>query len=776
MTNWIQLRRGLRGKVGPFLEESRAAYEIFDKITSMPRLVVAIGNSEKRQFVQQACGTPTHPTDGIALRQLPSGIVADCDLHNYSELLPTNPGHPPGTHIRHALEHYPQQMKPSQIADFAQDFYWQALAPFSCVIALFARDFWGLDSIANILSAWIQRAMTNPLEAPPRLLIVCDEVKTTQHTLNRRLRTILKTTLQELPTKQTDLSSSSMNSHCRKAFESIQLLPMLDTETLRLHIDDLFTVRGLRELNFSAGHLKTLLGQAVFNFSRRPGRPFNIYHASRARNPVPEDLPDHVVNCFIASEGSDLDVISVLASALEFNAYPPGMHFFQPRRAFECFYQAAILLTEQRLAINGLTERVGELFVKMAMQRKGESSAQDHLGYLRCQISWEQCHTDKTCLVCLAQRPSFRLTCEHRLCEPCAVVCARLSSDSGRISRCPLCRTVNDRLIRLLPPTAGRRMLELRGCMQNKDAMMRFLEDLERHIGMKGFALQQHFDIVVGSDIGAYFIQTVFLEQWSLQDCAYHVHRLGEPKLDVKQSVVSFGSGLEWDLTGVKHLNTPETTLTVQNHSFYTSCKSLLVTNGSRPTDPTVHCRVLCGNDPLLSADRLLASLFYVELIQLPKFFETTERAQVCLQCRVPSGAALVALISSLRRRRARVQYGGGSLDDKSEPLVSPSALARCQKGERFTRVLTIPVQSMSSVLDIRIDGVVGPQYIGNCPYTLRKLVRDQGLDCVFGRKDHRDVAQGGRSEIVMFEAIDKLSQRLAGIIGLWATRLGAKR
>jgi len=45
-------------------------------------------------------------------------------------------------------------------------------------------------------------------------------------------------------------------------------------------------------------------------------------------------------------------------------------------------------------------------------------------------------------------------------------------------------------------------MLELRGALQDKVAVLRFLRDLERHIGMKDFALQQHFDIVLGFDIG----------------------------------------------------------------------------------------------------------------------------------------------------------------------------------------------------------------------------------------------------------------------------------
>ncbi|KAH8891478.1 hypothetical protein GQ53DRAFT_648395, partial [Thozetella sp. PMI_491] len=172
--------------------------------------------------------------------------------------------------------------------------------------------------------------------------------------------------------------------------------------------------------------------------------------------------------------------------------------------------------------------------------------------------------------------------------------------------------------------------------------------------------------------------------------------------------------------------------------------------------------------------DRLFASLFYLELTALPDFYAGPERACLRLQCRVPPGPALVDLVTGLQQRQARMYYGGDNTDYASELLVSPKALARCRRGGVFSRALTIPVRSMSSPLDVRIDGLSGPQHISNCPYELQKLVRDQGLDCVFGRKDHRDLTQEGASTFVMFEAIDRLSRALEGVISLWATRLSA--
>ncbi len=173
--------------------------------------------------------------------------------------------------------------------------------------------------------------MANPLEAPPRVLIVCDEVEETQRTLICRLRATVRETLRTSnPLRPT--SSSSTSSHYRKAFESVQLLATLDMTTLRLHAEDLFAVRELKGLAFSSEHLRTLLPQAIHDFSLNPGRSFNIYRASRLRNPIPRDLLDHANNLFLASQGSELDVISVLASALAFNAYPPGMHCASPCR------------------------------------------------------------------------------------------------------------------------------------------------------------------------------------------------------------------------------------------------------------------------------------------------------------------------------------------------------------------------------------------------------------------------------------------------------------
>lgn len=130
MANWLQLRRGLPGTDGPFLLEHQGAYEALDLTTPFPRMVVAIGASEKRTFLQNASNTPNGFEDGISLLRLGrSTIIADCDLHNINELLPIDPRAPLHGDGCHNLRNPPPAMQPSQIREFAQGIYWQALAP-----------------------------------------------------------------------------------------------------------------------------------------------------------------------------------------------------------------------------------------------------------------------------------------------------------------------------------------------------------------------------------------------------------------------------------------------------------------------------------------------------------------------------------------------------------------------------------------------------------------------------------------------------------------------
>lgn len=218
----------------------------------------------------------------------------------------------------------------------------------------------------------------------------------------------------------------------------------------------------------------------------------------------------------------------------------------------------------------------------------------------------------------------------------------------------------------------------------------------------------------------------------------------------------------------MRQYNAPDTTFIIRDQSFYNNEQASLV---DVPADISIHCQ---GVDPRPTASRLFASLFYVELMTIPSFHKGTERVRLLLQCRIPQGLVLVEVVNRLYRRRAQLYYGEEESELVCELMVTPTVLARCSRGERFERVLEIPIHSMTSFIHIQIDELAGPEYISNCPYQIRKLVQDQGLDCAFGRKDNRNGVDVGDSSLSMLEAIDRLSRSLQGVIGLWGMTLTA--
>jgi hypothetical protein len=77
-----------------------------------------------------------------------------------------------------------------------------------------------------------------------------------------------------------------------------------------------------------------------------------------------------------------------------------------------------------------------------------------------------------------------------------------------------------------------------------------------------------------------------------------------------------------------------------------------------------------------------------------------------------------------------------------------------------FSRILEVEVSSMKSRLDVRVDGLTGVENVSNCPYELQRLVEDQGLHCVFGRRDHRGVKPAVRcSSQAVLKEIEELQQ-----------------
>lgn len=171
------------------------------------------------------------------------------------------------------------------------------------------------------------------------------------------------------------------------------------------------------------------------------------------------------------------------------------------------------------------------------------------------------------------------------------------------------------------------------------------------------------------------------------------------------------------------------------------------------------------------AVNQLTASLFYIELASYPLFYSAPLMVRVRLRCRLSSGPPLMSLLRGLHEKQSKVFYRGDDTKLKGDALVSSVTLSNCRRGTSFSKILEMKVNSLSTKLDVRIETKRSCQEnISNCPYELRKIIKDQNWDCAFGRKDHsmREFEWGDAMEAVVGD-ISELQATLDGIISLYS-------
>lgn len=137
------------------------------------------------------------------------------------------------------------------------------------------------------------------------------------------------------------------------------------------------------------------------------------------------------------------------------------------------------------------------------------------------------------------------------------------------------------------------------------------------------------------------------------------------------------------------------------------------------------------------SVDTLIASLSYIKLATSPRIDESGDLfCCVQIRCRIlPPSKAYQELIAKLRRRQARFYF-----DFQSVPCVNRDIIDESERNIPFTRCVNLLIQDYPPSIDIQIHGITRDRTsISNCPYDVQQLVEDQGLNCVFGHRDHKE-------------------------------------
>ncbi|KAH8587546.1 hypothetical protein B0O99DRAFT_399361 [Bisporella sp. PMI_857] len=177
----------------------------------------------------------------------------------------------------------------------------------------------------------------------------------------------------------------------------------------------------------------------------------------------------------------------------------------------------------------------------------------------------------------------------------------------------------------------------------------------------------------------------------------------------------------------------------------------VLICLGENPGDPppkipSIPCiidqRYLYDADQnaVNGADRLLASLFYIELLAVPQLADIGFRCTGHIRCRLRSDTeAYQMLVTRLQKTKAHFYYAGQVV-----PCITNQIYNQMREGVSFSKYFELETPSLDTVLDIRIDGITKSiMSISNCPYILNTLIADQKLNCVFGSSERRRAYTG---------------------------------
>ncbi|KAM7192215.1 hypothetical protein V8F33_008489 [Rhypophila sp. PSN 637] len=736
---WIDVRSGAPGLPGPYLYESLGPYEHLKKLGNrQPKIILAVGSCYKRQCLSDylAVSYSNIKTKAITFHALAERnmFLVDCELHERHEL-PRIKAEPSfGFYNTHEFKGML-----SGITQIAHEIYFDLLAPFSSAVLLFVSDLGGIDAVTELLANWARRMMIRPsLVRPQVLLLFKDGPALDPKGVHQRISSrLLKFVRISDPTKP--YSFLDMQKIIRDCFD----IRLFKGGSLRRFSQNLSSMTAqaasLRQdlrFDFSAVHLRHILQSAIIHFSSQSSGPFNVYYASRSKNPVSENLGEHIGH-LVRSTKSDCS--TMVASALVMDAYPPGMHYFHPSGVYDELYQSILSQVERDEKRQGFCWAVKERFIQMADEHEKTqvSSAEAHQ-ILMSRLAWDIPLSSTSCGFCLTRYASYTFDCKHRICAVCTVICgSRDEAWRYLVSHCPLCQSPNASKFAMKPPTAGNRVLSLGGWAPRNS--WQFLKDLQRASGLTSMTIREHFDAIIANDSGVFLTIAFFLEGWTLAECKRHLTDL-ELRRSVREKI-RFENGIEFASECVTHWNTMGVVL--QGKKSTTHINQL--------PWPFVRSDILVNYDggcyakDLITqiSDRLISYLFYIELAALPRFDSVPQFISLRVRCRVSPGPALNDLVKKLYARQVNLFYRGDEVSYTQAPVCTSDVIEICKNSQPFLKKITISLASMRSTIDIKIGTSDSQsQSISNCPYMLEKIISEQGLDSAFGRSDHQPQKQ----------------------------------
>ena len=755
---WLDLRRGsAAGMECPFLQELHGPYKFFDDHPlEVPRFIMLVRGERCLQEL------PRHG-DQVHMSRIGASVLVDCGLHLSRRMPKVKAGPLPGNITMHQVE----GAQGLTLPHLARRLYGRFLSPLSTTIVLFEKEYGGLTAVLNEVAGWVH---PEPRSVDCRPLVLIFATASTYNSISpRNVERDLTTEilLHFNPCREHSLRSAEKA--WRGCFMGIKLLEAPDERSplVQLMLDQSLAIQSKRR-TFTGSQLAVLLRAACAQFSQDPGSSLSILLAARA-SPISTQLPRQIEKLLGHTE-KDRELghsaYHLIASRLALDAYRRGQFYeqfygthglkFPPDEVFAGIYSELLKGIQRRRKTPHLVAIVGSIFKELANNItpgcNPPLSHREALGQLR--ILYERIRDESLCLSCLAHVPSNTLSCGHLLCDACVRRSQALHDWSFQWPRCTLCQRANDFPITLKPTNAGVRVLRLSGSLQDARAIGSVLKSLR---SVLSGSLDQHFDLVIGSGIGIFFIVMIFCKQATVEDCIYHIPNL--EFVEVSKREISFNSGLlrfrrdELQARGVKMVLPNKQHLYPSPGKSWTAARAwrrkLSFGGGDSISTDTIpqpdaeashlwggtkidivfdYLGGTCNASPEIptAANILLASLFYVEAEASPKFYSASPVVLVLIiKCRLPAGRHLTDLMMKARMKKIKVYYGGDG-PVKTSYLCTAEAWNGVREGKHFVRRVNVRLLSPDSLVHFKLDGIteVGRVDISNSPCQVRKLIK----------------------------------------------------
>ncbi|KUI65132.1 hypothetical protein VM1G_00665 [Cytospora mali] len=629
------------------------------------------------------------------------------------------------------------------------------IAPLSTAIIFFENEFGSFAAIIHMLACWVRSRMGQKSRYQPCVVIVCDKEITG---LPRDLESRMTAEILTVCNPARELTAKDARAIWRGNFSSfVQVIDQDKPDWAAICRQATMAARGAACPALSETRLVYLLRTGCTQFSVTAVRIFNIIQASRTKW-FPDEMPLQIQTVYesVRDDTRILVPAGILAaSALAFESYSVGLGAdFDPEHVFDELYWPLFDRLRKGLNWQTFTSAVRRGFIAYTYQFREQDPLSTHCDTLlkagrslqAIKPPLNDLSGQQICLSCLSYTPSNTLSCGHQICERCIDL---HSCSSGLLPQCLLCGVANSALVRAKPPTAGVRVLSLSGEAADAPAMARFLQCLRSKLRIP---LYQHFDLLMASGIGIFFTIMIFCKQASVEDCIHHLPRVKYIK--VREGEFRFSRKLRFSR---KELHSNLVRITLNNCNPQAEAERFWP--GSKIDAFLEYCgRQSVETELLPAADNLLASLFYLEVLDLPLFFaQPTTIVVVAVKCRIPPGPDLANLALRMRASDTKVVYSGQE-ETKVSVLCSSVVWDRIRDGQPFQRLLHIRVASTRSLINV----VIGSRTVSNCPRLLEDFVAEsqRRVMSAGGKDDNHDTDMHG-----IVERLEQMGSKLRQLL-----------